>query len=181
MSAVDPVARALPADERARLPVVRQLADSWMMMDDHQEGSISTYMMWAEDTHQRAALTSQVIRPALGLRPPREGCDLRGQSRALVGLWLLGQSVAPAPPEDREVQIASSVFVPVQSHLGMVRYGSAELGYARKLLADPEAKQQIWKHWDTLIKPGTTVEQALPLLGLRPEFTSEPVRGQPCS
>ncbi|MEU1725792.1 hypothetical protein [Nonomuraea sp. NPDC005692] len=69
----------------------------------------------------------------------------------------------------------------MQSPLGMIRYGAAELGYARRLLTTPDARQRIWTHWRTLVKPGTTVEQALPLLGLRPEFPADPVKGQPCS
>ncbi|MEU5867012.1 hypothetical protein ABZ815_37955 [Nonomuraea sp. NPDC047529] len=184
VSAVNPVAQALPPAERDRLPAVRQFTDSWLSADSDEGESISTYLMWgragAEDTY-RAVLASQVIRSVLGLRPPRTGCDLRGQSRALVGLWLLGQAVAPAPPEDREIQLGSSFFSSVQSPLGMVRYGAAELGYARKLLATPDARQRIWTHWDTLLRPGTTVEQALPLLGLRPEYPAEPLKGQPCS
>ncbi|WP_433258089.1 hypothetical protein ACQPYK_22420 [Streptosporangium sp. CA-135522] len=184
VSAVNPVARALPPAERDRLPVVQQFTDTWWSAEDQEEQSISTFMMWgragAEDAY-RAALASQIIHSVLGLRPPGTGCDVRGQSRALVALWLLGQAVAPAPPEDREIQIGSSLFMPVQSQLGMVRYGAAELGYARRLLAAPDARRRIWAQWDTLLKPGTTVEQALPLLGLRPEFAVEPVKGQPCS
>ncbi|MFI6597451.1 hypothetical protein ACIBHX_14450 [Nonomuraea sp. NPDC050536] len=184
VSAVNPVAQALPPAARDRLPVVRQFTDTWFSAEDDEEPSIRTFMMWgragAEDTY-RAVLASQLIRSVLGLRPPSAGCDLQGQSRALVGLWLLGQAVALAPPEGREIQIGSSAFLPVQSPLGMVRYGTAELGYARRLLATPGAQQRIWTHWDTLLKPGTTVEQALPLLGLRPEFAAEPVKGQPCS
>lgn len=184
VSAVNPLAQALPPAVRDRLPVVRQSTDSWFGADGDEEQSIRTFMMWgragAEDAY-RAVLASQIIRSVLGLRPPRTGCDLRGQSRALVALWLLGQVVAPAPPEDRETQLGSSVFMPEQSQLGMIRYGAAELGYARKLLAMPDARQRIWTHWDTLLKPETTVEQALPLLGLRREFTAEPVKGQPCS
>ncbi|MEU1725793.1 hypothetical protein [Nonomuraea sp. NPDC005692] len=101
VSAVDPVARALPPAERDRLPAVRQFTDSWMGADGDEEKSITTFMMWgragAQDTY-RAVLASQLIRSVLGLRPPRTGCDLHGQSRALVGLWLLGQAVAPARP-----------------------------------------------------------------------------------
>ncbi|GAA0939172.1 hypothetical protein [Nonomuraea longicatena] len=184
VAAVNPVAQALPPAERARLPAVRQVTDSWSDADGDQRPSIRTHLMWgragAEDTY-RAVLAAQLIRPVLGLRPPPAGCDLHGRSRALVGLWLLGQAVAPTPPEDREIQIGSSLFEPVQSPLGMLRYGTAELGYARRLLAMPEARQRIWTHWDTLLKPGTTLEQALPLLGLRPEFAAEPTRGRPCS
>ncbi|MFD8564238.1 hypothetical protein ACFV1N_43810 [Streptosporangium canum] len=185
VSAVDPVARALPPAERDRLPVVRQLADTWWYAQQ-EERSVDTFMMWgragAEHTH-RAVLASDVIRSAMGWRPPpgTEGCDARGQSRVVVALWLLGQAVPPAPPETREIQIGSSLFMRVQSPLGPIRYGAAELGYARRLLAAPDARQRIWRHWDTLLKPGTTVGQALPLLGLRSEFADEPVRGRPCS
>ncbi|GLW98653.1 hypothetical protein [Microtetraspora sp. NBRC 16547] len=184
VSAVDPVVRALPPAERDRFPVVRQFTDTWWPADDDEERKIRTFMMWgragAEDTH-RAVLASGVVRSVAGLRPPAEGCDARGQSRVIVALWLLGQAVPLTPPEDREIQIGSSLFTRDQSPLGMVRYGAAELGYARRLLAMPGARERIWTNWDALLNPGTTVEQALPLLGLRPEFAAEPEKGQPCS
>ncbi|WP_433425315.1 hypothetical protein ACQP1V_20400 [Microtetraspora malaysiensis] len=187
VSAVDPVMRALPPAERGRFPMVGQLTDSWWHVDGDEEPSVAkfTFMVWgragAEDAY-RAVLASGIVRSVTGLLPQeRTGCDARGQSRAVVALWLLGQAVPPAPPRDRQVQIGSSVFAEERSPLGAIRYGTAELGYARRLLAAPDAKQRIWAHWDTLVKPGTTVEQALPLLGLRPEFAAEPPVGQPCS
>ncbi|WP_433226490.1 hypothetical protein [Microtetraspora malaysiensis] len=187
VSAVDPVIGALPPAERGRFPEVRQLTDSWWHVDDDEEPSVArfTYMVWgragAEDAY-RAVLASGIVRPVTGLLPRgRAGCDARGQSRAVVALWLLGQAVPPAPPRDRQVQIGSSSFAEEHSPLGEIRYGAAELGYARRLLAMPDAKQRVWAHWDTLVKSGTTVEQALPLLGLRPEFAAEPPVGQPCS
>ncbi|RJL35521.1 hypothetical protein D5H75_01580 [Bailinhaonella thermotolerans] len=189
VSAVNPVIQALPPAERRRPPVVRQTTDTWFGAEGDEGRSIRTFMVWgragAEDSH-RAVLASQVIRSVLGLRPPGTGCDVRGQARALVALWLLGHVVPPAPPEDREIRVGSSVFMPEQSRLGMIRYGTAELGYARELLAMPDARRRVWTHWDTLIKPGTTVGQALPLLGLRPRSEqgkrlAEPAKGRPCS
>ncbi|WP_214322698.1 hypothetical protein [Nonomuraea sediminis] len=181
-SALEPVARALPPTRRDRLPIVRQIRDMGEYRDNAE--SINTFMMWgragAEDA-SRSILASQLIRSVLALGIPMGGCDLRGQGRALVALWLLGQSAGSAPSEDRTIQVGSSVYMQVQSPLGMIRYGTAELGYARRLLAMPDARQRIWTHWDTLVKPSTTVEQALPLLGLRPEFAAEPAKGKPCS
>ncbi|WP_433356714.1 hypothetical protein ACQP25_21250 [Microtetraspora malaysiensis] len=186
VSAVDPVMRALPPAERGRFPAVRQLTDSWWHVNHDEERSAATlFMVWgragAENAY-RGVLASQVVRKVTGLLPQgRAGCDARGQSRAVVALWLLGQAVTTAPPRDRQVQIGSSIFAEERSPLGEIQYGTAELGYARRLLAAPDAKQRIWAHWDTLVKPGTTVEQALPLLGLRPEFAAESPVGPPCS
>ncbi|GGS49268.1 ABC transporter [Planobispora rosea] len=182
-AAVGPVAEALPPAERTGLPTVRQYTDSWTMHEEHDERSIGTFMAWgrARDAH-RGVLASHLVDRVTGLRPPGpEGCDARGQARTVVALWLLGQTVPPEPAREREILLGDSHLTRQLSPLGMVRYGAAELGYARRLLASPQARERIWAHWDALLKPGTTVEQALPLLGLRPEFPAEPVEGQPCS
>ncbi|MFB9880470.1 hypothetical protein ACFFMN_21205 [Planobispora siamensis] len=182
-AAVGPVAEALPPAERSGLPIVRQYTDSWWMHEEHDERFIGTFMAWgrAQDVNH-GVLASHLVDRVTGLRPPGpEACDARGQARTVVALWLLGQAVAPEPAREREILLGTSHFVTQQSPLGMIRYGAAEPGYARRLLASPQARERIWAHWDTLLKPGTTVEQALPLLGLRPEFAAEPVKGQPCS
>ncbi|MEU6741039.1 hypothetical protein [Streptosporangium sandarakinum] len=183
-SAVEPVVEALPPAARGRLPVVRQYSDSWWMADDHDERFIGTFMVWgragAADAH-RGALASALVDRFVRLRATGDGCDARGQARTVVGLWLLGQAVPPAPAAEEQLQRGGSHFEFRHSSLGNARYGAAELGYARELLAMPGARERIWAHWDTLLKPSTTVERALPLLGLRPHFAPEPVRGTPCS
>ncbi|MEU9834060.1 hypothetical protein AB0D67_21270 [Streptosporangium sp. NPDC048047] len=184
-SAVEPVVEALPPAARGRLPAVRQYSDSWWMAEDHDERFIGTFMMWgragARDAH-RTALAARLINRFTRLEAPTSaGCDGRGQARTVVGLWLLGQVAPPAPAVESELQIGGSLFEPRLSPLGAAGYGAAELGYARELLATPGARERIWAHWDTLLAPGTTIERALPLLGLRPAFAPEPVRGTPCS
>ncbi|GII00255.1 hypothetical protein [Planobispora takensis] len=182
-AAVGPVAEALPPAERPGLPIVRQYTDSWWMHEEHDERFIGTFMGWgrAQDANH-GVLASNLVNRVTGLRPPGpEACDARGQARTVVALWLLGQAVPPEPVREREIRLGTSHYATQQSPLGMVRYGAAELGYARRLLASPGFRERIWAHWETLLKPGTTIEQVLPLLGLRPEFAAEPVKGKPCS
>ncbi|MCT9935360.1 hypothetical protein N5079_34670 [Planotetraspora sp. A-T 1434] len=86
------------------------------------------------------------------------GCAALGQGRTLVALWLGGQA---GPVR----QAAKSWVEPEKSE-----EAAAErlYDYAERLVRRPDARERIWAHWDTLMNPSTTVEQALPLLGLRP-------------
>ncbi|GII90730.1 hypothetical protein [Sinosporangium siamense] len=181
--AVGPVAEALPPQLRARLPVVRQATDSWRSYETDTEPVIRAYTVWSRGGDHRALLAAELIHHVTGLRRAnltvRDGCDARGQARTIVALWLLGQVVPPALPRDEEIQIASSTYTAKPFPLS-VRYGTAELTYARRLLATPGARERIWAHWETLTHPGTTIEQALPLLGLRAEAAAEPAKGKPC-
>ena len=180
-AAVGPVVEALPPAERYRVSRVQQTTDTWMIAADFAEPYITTFMFWG-GAENRAQLAAQAIRRALGWRNQRQGgCDGRDQSRTVVGLWLLGQVVQPGESNSRAVRVGSNIFVPEHSPLGRIQYGAAELGYARRLLAIPDARERIWANWDALIKPSATVDQALPLLGLRPEFAAEQRKGGPCS
>ncbi|WP_214410468.1 hypothetical protein [Sphaerisporangium fuscum] len=180
------MAGALPPRQRSHLPVVRQATSSWWLYD-HDDESITTFMTWgrarAADEH-RATLASDLIRQVTGLRHSQTGaaewCDARGQARTLVALWLLGQVVPPELPRMRSFEICAGVYTEGPLPLNFW-YGAAELGYARRMLAAPGTRDRLWAHWDTLTRPGTTLDQALPLLGLRPEFAPEPVRSRPCS
>ncbi|GAA3139831.1 hypothetical protein [Nonomuraea roseoviolacea] len=194
-AAAGPVAEALPPWRRDRLPVVRQWAESWATYEDDDAPSVRAFMVWGRGgtgEDHRALLAAGLIDLVTGLRRGNtsggEGCDARGQARTVVALWLLGQVVPPALPQDRLVQIGGSSYAAGPFPLG-VGYGSAEVGYARRLLASPGARARVWAHWDTLMDPRTGIEQALPLLGLRPEATpapkrpetaAGPVRGRPC-
>ncbi|MEZ0071379.1 hypothetical protein [Planotetraspora sp. GP83] len=87
------------------------------------------------------------------------GCAALGQGRTLVALWLGGQA---GPVR----QAATSWVEPEKSE-----EGAAErlYDYAERLVRRPDARERIWAHWDALMNPSTTVEQALPLLGLTPD------------
>ncbi|MEV0203452.1 hypothetical protein AB0H81_44425, partial [Nonomuraea sp. NPDC050691] len=187
VAAAGPVAEALPPRRRDRLPVVRQWTESWFLYEDYDAPTVRALMVWGRagtgDDH-RAFLAADLVNQVTGLRransSAREVCDAGGQARTVVALWLLGQVVPPALPQDRQIQIGGSFYATGPFPLG-VGYGSAEVGYARRLLASPAARERVWAHWDTLVDPRTGIGQALPLLGLRPEFAAEPMRGRPCS
>ncbi|GII82395.1 hypothetical protein Ssi03_03850 [Sphaerisporangium siamense] len=184
IAAVDPVVAAIPPARRPAGLSVRQSPDTWWMAQEYDERVVETFMVWGRagaEAAYRGLLASDVISRALKVRAPgAQGCEGGGRSRTLVALWLLGQVVAPGPAADREIRTGQSTMRPTRSPLGFVRYGAAELGYARRLLATPQARQRIWAHWDTLVDPATPLGRALPLLGLRAEFSSEPARGRPC-
>ncbi|GIH71150.1 ABC transporter [Sphaerimonospora thailandensis] len=187
-SAIEPVAEALPPSKRAGLPVVRQGTGSWFLYEPYSESSVRAGMVWGRaggEDDLRANLASDLIRKVTHVGLRRGGwCDGHGQARTVVTLWLIGQVVPPTLPEEKEVQIGTSIVTRGPFPL-KIRYGPAELGYARRLLTTPDTRERIWAHWETLVSPRTTIEQALPLLGLRDlspaeKVPAEPVKGQSC-
>ncbi|MFI6291317.1 hypothetical protein ACIBEJ_06995 [Nonomuraea sp. NPDC050790] len=176
--AVGPVVAALPAARRAQAPVVRQASPTWRHTADPT--AVEAPMSWGHPD-QRRILAEDVAFWASGLRDAAvrgfDGrrdrlCDVRGQARTVVALWLVGQV---APPEARRE-------LHVDRYLGRLTsldWGPAEIAYAKALLAAPGARAKVLAHWDTLMKPATTVAQALPLLGLRPG-PDAPLGAAPC-
>ncbi|MBB5782677.1 hypothetical protein [Nonomuraea jabiensis] len=177
--AVQPVVAVLPAALRARAPQVRQMSPTWSFADD--SGVIRPSMSWGHPD-QRRMLAEDVAFRATGLydsaakhfNPSRRAapCDVRGQARTVVALWLIGQV---SPPEARRQLY-------VDHHLGRLSgldWGPAEIGYAKLLLASPGAREKVQANWDTLVKPTTTIDQALPLLGLERKFDA-PMGAMPC-
>ncbi|MFC4118043.1 hypothetical protein [Nonomuraea zeae] len=176
--AVQPVVAALPAELRARAPQVRQMSPTWSFGAD--SGLIRAPMSWG-DPDQRRILAEDVAFWATGLydsaarhSDPRHPtlCDVRGQARAVVAHWLIGQV---SPPEARR-------GLHVDDHRGRMSgldWGQAEIGYAKLLSASPVAREKVRAGWDTLIKPTTTIGQALPLLGLERKFDA-PMGATPC-
>ncbi|MEW1842962.1 hypothetical protein AB0392_33900 [Nonomuraea angiospora] len=177
--AVQPVVAALPAALRARAPQVRQMSPSWSFAD--ASGGVQPPMSWGHPD-QRRMLAEDVAFRTTGLydsavkhfTPSRPAalCDVRGQARTVVALWLIGQV---SPPEARRQLY-------VDSHRGRLSgldWGPAEIGYAKLLLASPGAREKVQAGWDTLMKPSTTIDQALPLLGLEREFNA-PMGATPC-
>ncbi|MFE0151508.1 hypothetical protein ACFWY5_30480 [Nonomuraea sp. NPDC059007] len=175
---VGPVMAALPAARRAQAPAVRQVSPTWNFVT--RPAAIGAPMSWGHPD-QRRLLAEDAAFWATGLNDSaaahhdprlRRLCDVRGQARTVVAHWLIGQA---APPEARRELY-------VERDLGRrsgLDWGPAETGYATLLLAVPGAREKVAAHWDTLMKPATTIDQALPLLGLERRFTA-PMGATPC-
>ncbi|MFC4008560.1 hypothetical protein ACFOY2_15115 [Nonomuraea purpurea] len=171
-SVVRPAADVLPADLRARLPSVQQTSMAWLYTDPPE---IRPTMAWGHPD-QRILLAQDVASWAADIKIPvgtaRVGCDAYGQARTVVMLWIIGQV---APPEPPRLLRAGSDF----GRSTVLRWGPAEVAYAKLLLHTPDARAKVQAHWDTLMKPTTTIDQALPLLGL-PRTHAAPTGARPC-
>jgi hypothetical protein len=170
--AVRPAADALPAALRARVPRVEQTSQRWYIGDDITP-KIRPPVTWGHPD-QRTMLAQDVASWATQVRVPdgRWRCDGHGQARMVVALWITGQVSPPEPP--RMLSIDGN-----HSRQWAAGWGAAEVGYAKLLLATPGAREKVHAHWDTLIKPTTTIDQALPLLGLDRKFDA-PMGATPC-
>ncbi|GAA3413841.1 hypothetical protein [Streptosporangium vulgare] len=157
--AVAPVVRAIPPERRHLVPQVRQMTSAWFFGEDTEAHAVRPGMSWGHPD-QRRRLAEDLSLHVAGLRLP---CDARGQARTLVTLWLIGQASPVTRP--RSLRIDGRL-----SGKSLVDYGDIEVGYARRLLASPGARERVRTHWDTLMRPTTTLERALPLLGLDREF-----------
>ncbi|MER7498987.1 hypothetical protein AB0L05_07460 [Nonomuraea pusilla] len=180
--AVLPIADLLPAPVRARLPHVEQVAPDWSFAEDTgDDWRIRPPMTWG-GPDQRAMVAQDVAFWAAwrgGRAPadqetqfPRGGCDAHGQARVLVALWLSGQVSPPEQPRPLHLDAR-------HARMMTVRWGDAEVGYAKALLALPGAAEAVRAHWDVLLDPATTIERALPLLGLR-RTADTPPGATPC-
>ncbi|GAA3254225.1 hypothetical protein [Nonomuraea helvata] len=183
--ALHPVLSAVPERVRARIPVVRQRVPTLRALSE-VEGP-ATWTVWSTDPAQhQALLLGEVAGTLTGLNTA--GCHA-GRAQAMVALYLVGRAgpLLDAPPPEAwegrgdryvvEVPMGANGSLAVPGQLHGSRYGAAEVGYARRLLERPDAAERVRAHWDALTAPGTTIEQALPLLGLREEF---PVKEVPC-
>ncbi|SDH83527.1 hypothetical protein [Nonomuraea jiangxiensis] len=177
--AIQPVVAMLPAALRTRAPQVRQISPTWGFAA-WDTRMIRTPMSWGHPD-QRRMLAEDMAFLATGLYDSaaehhdarREVlCDVRGQARTVVAHWLIGQVSPPGPR--RELYTDRN-----QGRLIGLDWGPAEIGYAKLLLASPGARERIQAHWDTLMKPTTTIDQALPLLGLERKFNA-PMGATPC-
>jgi hypothetical protein len=182
---VAPLAAAVPPAARGSLPVVRQSTASWFGLDRDLRAA-PTWMVWGRGNARpayRNMLAGDVAALVTGLAA-KDRCDARGQARTVIGLWLVGQATGAVPAAaplkiDISQSGAGGATVAKSTVLGQL-YGAAEAGYARRLLSTPDSRARIWTNWSTLMSPGTTIERALPLLGLAPEFEPEAVQEQPC-
>lgn len=179
-AALRPVVAALPPALRGRLPAVRQTSMTWYFGHDMDTPLIMTPLSWGHPD-QRTAMAQDVAFWATRLYAaaakafaarPRESCDARGQARTLVALWLVGQVSRPEVP--RILMLNGSY-----GRRAGFEWGAAEVGYAERLLAAPHARERVLAHWDTLVQPATTIEQALPLLGLE-KGPAAPTGARPC-
>ncbi|MEU7913382.1 hypothetical protein [Microbispora bryophytorum] len=189
--AVRPVVAAVPPAQRARVPEIRQrigdvsagrgrgtmrkpewphptgpfflwgrngtepLSRAWL------GGQVAARMAGLPDPDWwRAAITDPIYDASnIGVRVGTPGCTEWGRARTLVALWLGGQ----AGP----VRVAASSWAQTEDS---ERPAAERLyRYAERLVARPDARSRVWAHWTTLMDPATTVEQALPLLGLTPD------------
>ncbi|HUR03812.1 MAG TPA: hypothetical protein VM347_14805 [Nonomuraea sp.] len=164
---VAPIVRAMPPSARDRVPPVKQYTSTWVYT--YEDGAAIAPMAWGADD-QRKLLAQYVVLDIGGFD---QACDARGQARMIVTLWLMGQSSTIARPEmlNMDGRMATR---------SRVDYGDAEVGYAKLLLQSPGARERVWTNWDTLMRPATTVEQALPLLGLPQRYPTSTPKGTPC-
>jgi hypothetical protein len=178
--AAEPIAAALPPG--ARMPVVVQQHREWLA--GQRPGEVLVDTSWgrgAAELASRARLASRIAAEVTGLAQAARTapgddsgwrrCDGRGQARTVVALWLAGHAV----PLERAPGV----------HLERIEYGDGELGHAGALLERTDAEPLIWRHWDVLLDPATTVDHARQLLGLPAGPPAGPpagaVRGEPCA
>lgn len=164
---VAPIVRATPPSARDRVPVVKQYTSSWSYT--YEDGVAIVPMAWGEDD-QRELLAQSV---GLDIGGFNRACDARDQARMVVALWLMGQSSTIERPESLSMDGRMAVRTTID-------YGDSEVGYAKLLLRSPGARERVWANWDTLMRPATTVEQALPLLGLPQRYPTSKPEGIPC-
>jgi hypothetical protein len=182
-SAAEPVAAALPPDQRHRMPVIAQHTSFGPPLVRSDERAL-VMMVWGRGEAaeaDQARLAGQIAGLVTDLEDTSTGpagewgwCDARGQARTVVALWLAGQAAPLRPVAQPDAGYR------VSTDLGSVGYGDRELGYARALLDRSDARDLIWRHWDVMLDPATTIDAALPLLGLPDRVPAEPLTGPPC-
>ncbi|MEU8146511.1 hypothetical protein [Nonomuraea sp. NPDC048901] len=166
---VAPIVRAVPPDARVRVPLVKQYTSNWWYTNEDRV-AIAPMAWGASD--QRKLLAQSV---ALDIIDDFDNaCDARGQARMVVALWLMGQASAIALPQETLNMDGRTAL------RSLIDYGDSEIGYAKLLLQSSGARERVWTNWDTLMRPATTVEQALPLLGLPQRYPISKPKGTPC-
>ncbi|MEV6982929.1 hypothetical protein AB0M95_16930 [Sphaerisporangium sp. NPDC051017] len=196
--AVEPVVAAVPPAARHALPEIRQRVYDWRRFPREKlaRPAVRPDQTWGRnggETASRRILAAQVAAAVTGL-PWDEmdsggylpTCDARGQARTVVALWLaehVERQHLPSSIDTFNQEGDRKIGSIPRSDMGWVDYGPAELGYARRLLADPGAERRIWAHWDVLTNPKSTVSQVIPLLGLsvQPASGRPPAGEEPCA
>ncbi|MEU4835766.1 hypothetical protein [Streptosporangium sp. NPDC023615] len=185
--AVDPVVQGVPPKLRAHLPRVIQLPGEESLTGTNLKSTIMVTLQWGRnggEAADRRSLASRMAAAAIGLPGGYlavHNCDLRGQARSIIAIWLaMRAGEPPARFQQSPFDEGPNTVVYQASDLGIIDFGDEELHYARRLLAMPMAERRIWANWDRLASPKTSIAEALPLLGLRSEVPSERPREQPC-
>ncbi|MFF4951435.1 hypothetical protein [Streptomyces chattanoogensis] len=192
--AVGPVVAAVPTAFRHRLPGITQRTGTGTFDPKVTSRNILTNTSWGRngaERDSRRALAGQMAAAATGFPWGTQrgagpsGCDARGRARTVVALWLIGQTEKPLPATTTRSSVSTddgkrSDRETPASDLGAVDYGSLELAYAQRLLAQPGARERIWANWSVLIAPTTTIDQALPLLDLKRAAAPEAPKGTSC-
>lgn len=90
-------------------------------------------------------------------------CAATNQVRAAVAFWLKAQASRSVDPPFRGM-----AFPDDTTSVGNATVGRPATLVVDDLLALPadQVRDRIRRHWDVLVKPTTTLEQAAPLLGL---------------
>lgn len=184
---------AVPTTFRRRLPDVTQRAETCTFDPAVTDRNVLTTTSGGRngaEQDSRRALAAQMAAAATGFPwgvrrdAGPAGCDARGQARTVVALWLIGQAEEPLPATSTRTSVRtdggdiSNREVPA-SDLGAVSYGQAELAYAHRLMARPEARERVWANWAALTDPATTIDQARPLLRLDHTAASRTAEGTP--
>jgi hypothetical protein len=157
----EPIAAALPAQQRHRMPTIAQHTSFGPQLEASGEAAM-VRMVWGRGDAglgDRTELAGQIADlvtgvPVLSLPEyfPGDGaaaddgppwCGGSGQARVAIAFWLLAQSVP------QRLQTAGP---------------DGEL--ARALLDRAGARELIWEHWDVLLDEDTTIDEAVSLLGL---------------
>lgn len=169
--AIDPIRSSIPAGVRASLPTVRQLpaavvfSPSW----DPRPGEVRVSADWgrgALGAFHRGELAADVAATVVGLgHQDLKPCAATDQARALVAFWLKAQASRSLNPPFVETSPDETYSI------GNARVGLPTSKVVNDLLALPadQVHDRITRHWDVLVDPDTTLEQAAPLLGLRVE------------
>ncbi|WP_433258102.1 hypothetical protein ACQPYK_22455 [Streptosporangium sp. CA-135522] len=162
---VQPVIDAAPHAVKGRVTKVRQSPSG--SSDSERPTSQTVYAGTAWGEVFRRHLAGEVAALMVGLAPRRPSvghrdepsCDASGQARTVVGLWLMGQASPPG-----RLTLRTELGATVQAR-------GSDVAYAERLLMTADAGERIRANWETLINPKTTIEQALPLLGLQRDQT----------
>ncbi len=111
--------------------------------------------------------------------PTGELCDATGQGRAVVALWLAGQSMPRAGRELERLATESVSAIGDRRYVlltdstvvyGGVAWGEPEVALALALLHRPpgQVAADVGRQWAVLTDPGTTTDAVAPALGLDP-------------
>ncbi|MFD9942592.1 hypothetical protein ACFWYW_22935 [Nonomuraea sp. NPDC059023] len=182
---IDPIVRAIPPDRRSGLPGIVQVSAGQRSRGGAAD--ITTGLAWGRNGGEAPlarSMAGQLAATVIGLPGGSRAfhnCDLRGQARAVVALWLLKQAgLEPGTYERTFYDVSNRPMAYRASDFGLIDYGQAELAAADRVLAARDSRERLWAHWRTLVSPETSMATAACLLRLDSLPPAENVRGTPC-